>query len=116
MRLPWRMVASVGVGNLLNPLNSSMIAVALVNLSNDLGITVATATWVVSAFYIGGAIGMPLMGQLADRYGPRRIFNLGLVLVGVTGALAPLSPSLAVLLAIRFVQAIGTSAPYPAGQ
>src|SRR6185312_15237247 len=89
--VPWRLVAGVGVGNLLNPLNSSMIAVALVNLSGDFGVGLATATWMVSAFYIGGAVGMPLMGQLADRFGPRRVFTLGLLLVAATSAAAPIS-------------------------
>src|SRR5581483_7815340 len=101
--VPWRLVAGVGVGNLLNPLNSSMIAVALVNLSSDFGVGLATATWMVSAFYIGGAVGMPLMGQLADRVGPRRIFILGLLLVAVTSAAAPVAATLAILIVIRFL-------------
>ena len=41
--------------------------------------------------------------------------SLGLVLVGVAGALAPLAPSFGWLLAVRIVQAFGTSAAYPAG-
>ena len=41
------MVASVSLGTLLNPLNSSMIAVALVNLSADFGVSLATVTWLV---------------------------------------------------------------------
>jgi MFS family permease len=109
-----RIVGGLAVGNLLNPLNSSMIAVALVNLSADFGVPLATVTWVVSAFYIGGGIGMPLMGQLADRFGARRVLAAGLVLVGITSGLAPVAPSLAVLVGLRVFQAVGTSAPYPA--
>jgi MFS family permease len=113
--LRWRLVGAVLAGTLLNPLNSSMIAVALLDLSRDFGITIATTTWLVSGFYLGGAIGMPLMGRLADLFGPRRIFGLGLVLVGATGALAPLAPAFGWLLAIRIAQAFGTAAAYPAG-
>jgi MFS family permease len=109
------MVAAVAVGTLLNPLNSSMIAVALVSLSAGFDISLATATWLVSAFYLGGAIGYPLMGQLADRFGPRRVFNVGLVLVAITSALAPFSPALLILIGIRFLQSIGSSSAYPAG-
>jgi MFS family permease len=109
------MVAAVAVGTLLNPLNSSMIAVALVSLSAGFEVSLATATWLVSAFYLGGAIGYPLMGQLADRFGPRRVFNVGLILVAVTSALAPFSPALLLLIAIRFLQSIGSSSAYPAG-
>ncbi|MDQ6637799.1 MAG: MFS transporter [Candidatus Dormibacteraeota bacterium] len=108
-------MGSVLVGTLLNPLNSSMIAVALLSLGRSFGVSIATATWLVSGFYLGGAIGMPLMGRLADLFGPRRIFSLGLVLVGLTGAAAPLAPSFGWLLAIRVAQAFGTATAYPAG-
>jgi MFS family permease len=112
--MPRRIVAGLAVGNLLNPLNSSMIAVALVSLSGDFGVTLGTVTWVVSAFYLGGMVGMPLMGQLTDRLGARRVLAAGLVLVAVSSALAPLTRVLAVLVGLRVLQAVGTSAPYPA--
>jgi predicted MFS family arabinose efflux permease len=113
-RVPWKIVAALGSSNLLNPLNSSMIAVALVSLSSDLNVPLATVTWVVSAFYLGGMVGMPLMGQATDRFGPRRMLSVGLVLVAITSGLAPIAPTLTILLVLRFLQAIGTSAPYPA--
>src|SRR3954452_20568348 len=76
--LPWRLVGAVVAGTLLNPLNSSMISVALLRLSSDLQVGIATATWLVSGFALGGAVGMPLMGRLADYFGARRVFSLGL--------------------------------------
>lgn len=113
--LPRRLVGAVVAGTLLNALNSSMIAVALVNLQVDFRVSTVTVTWVVSSYYIAAAIGMPLMGRLADLFGPRRIFCIGLLLVGVTGVLAPFAPTFGWLLAIRVVQAVGTAAAYPAG-
>src|SRR5262245_61006205 len=110
--LPWRLVGAVTAGTLLNPLNASMIAVALLHLGGDFQVGIATATWLVSGFALGGAIGMPLMGRLAVQFGPRRIFSLGLLLVGLTSVLAPLAPSFGWLLGIRIVQAFGTAAAY----
>jgi MFS family permease len=55
------------------------------------------------------------MGRLADLLGPRRVFCAGWVLVGLTGALAPLAPAFGWLVVARVVQAIGTSAAFPAG-
>jgi len=114
-RPPWRLVGSVVTGTMLNPLNSSMIAVALLVLSMDFRVSISAATWLISGFYLGGAVGMPLMGRLADLFGPRRVFSLGLALVGLTGVVAPLANSVDWLLAVRVVQAFGTAAPYPAG-
>ena len=63
-------VAGLSLGTALNPLNSSMIAVALVVLRADFGLDVAAVTWVVTSFYLASAAGQPLMGRLADRFGP----------------------------------------------
>jgi len=114
-RLPWRLVGAVMAGTLLNPLNSSMIAVAVLSLGAAFRVSTITATWLISGFYLAGAIGMPLMGRLADQFGPRRVFSLGLLLVGLTSALAPLAPAFGWLLLVRIVQAFGTASAYPAG-
>ena len=113
--VPRRVVGTILLGTLLNPLNSSMIAVALVRLRDDFEVTLATASWLVSAFYLAAAVGQPLMGRIADLLGHRRLFCAGWVLVAVTGVLAPLAPSFGWLVTARAVQALGTSAAYPAG-
>ena len=100
-------------GTLLNPLNSSMIAVALVGIEHDFGSGVASATWLISAFYIAGAVGQPLMGKLADRFGPRRVFVIGLVVVCAVALLSPFAPDLGVLIAARVLLALGTSVAFP---
>jgi MFS family permease len=106
-------VAGLSLGTSLNPLNSSMIAVALVVLREDFGLDVATVTWVITAFYLTSAAGQPLMGRLADRFGPRRLFLLGMVLVAVTCALAPFAPNFALLCVARAFMALGTATAYP---
>ncbi|MDQ0692250.1 MFS family permease [Arthrobacter sp. W4I7] len=106
-------VAGLSLGTALNPLNSSMIAVALVVLRGDFGLDVAAVTWVVTSFYLASAAGQPVMGRLADRFGPRQMFMLGMALVAVTCALAPLAPNFALLCVARAVMALGTATAYP---
>ena len=106
-------VAGLSLGTALNPLNSSMIAVALVVLRADFELDVATVTWVITSFYLTSAAGQPLMGRLADRFGPRRLFLFGMALVGVTCALAPLAPNFALLCVARAFMALGTATAYP---
>ncbi|TLM84070.1 MFS transporter [Pseudarthrobacter sp. NamE5] len=106
-------LAGLSLGSALNPLNSSMIAVALVVLRADFGLDVAAVTWVVTSFYLASAAGQPVMGRLADRFGPRRMFMLGMALVAVTCALAPLAPNFALLCVARAVMALGTATAYP---
>ncbi|MFJ6356249.1 MFS transporter [Pseudarthrobacter oxydans] len=106
-------VAGLSLGTALNPLNSSMIAVALVVLRADFGLDVAAVTWVVTSFYLASAAGQPVMGRLADRFGPRRMFMLGMALVALTCAMAPFAPNFALLCVARAVMALGTATAYP---
>src|SRR3989454_4725097 len=110
-----RLVSAVLAGTLLNPLNSSMIAVVLVLIQSDFRVSMATASWLLSGFAMAAAVAQPLMGRLADLFGPRRIFCIGLLLVGVASVLAPRAPAFGWLIACRMLQACGTSAAYPAG-
>jgi MFS family permease len=110
-----RLIGAVLAGTLLNPLNSSMIAVALVLIQSHFRVNVATVSWLLSGFALAAAVAQPVMGRLADLFGPRRIFCTGLLLVGVASVLAPLAPAFGWLIACRMLQAFGTSAAYPAG-
>src|SRR5499427_9241417 len=110
-----RLISAVLAGTLLNPLNSSMIAVALVLIQADFRVSVATASWLLSGFSLAAAVAQPLMGRCADLFGPRRVFCTGLLVVGVASVLAPLAPAFGWLIACRMLQALGTSAAYPAG-
>src|SRR5690348_8877574 len=111
----WRMLLVIALGTILNPLNSSMVAVALVAIHTDFRIDIGTSTWMVSAFYLTGAVGQPLMGRLADLLGARRVFLTGVSVAAVVCALAPLSPTFGWLVAARAVQALATSTAFPSG-
>ncbi|QHA10102.1 MFS transporter [Streptomyces broussonetiae] len=102
------------VGSVLNPINSSMIAVALVPIGVAFGAPPAETVWLVSALYLATAVGQPVIGRLVDMYGPRRLYLCGTALVGIAGLLGALAPSLGALIAARVLLGFGTSAAYPA--
>jgi MFS family permease len=114
-QVPRRIAVSVALGTLLNPLNSSMIAVALVSLESDFHVGLAQASWLISSFYLAASVAQPLMGRLADRFGPRRVYATGLTIVGGTGVLVLLAPGFGWVVAARILQAVGSSAAYPSG-
>jgi len=111
---PTSLVVTVALGTLLNPLNSSMIAIALVPVQREFEVGVATVSWLVSAFYLSAAVGQPLVGRLVDLLGGRRLFIAGLVTAGTVSLLAPLVPGFWWLVGMRVLLAIGTSAAFPA--
>jgi MFS family permease len=113
-RLPTRLVVPIALGTLLQALNSSMIAVALVQI-RDAFHAGTSASWLISALYLATAVGAPTMGRIADVIGPRRVFLGGLVLIAVAAVAAPFAPDIGTLIVCRVLLGIGCSAPYPAG-
>ncbi|MFJ8196660.1 MFS transporter [Streptomyces sp. NPDC096152] len=109
-----RLIAPMVLGSVLNPVNSSMIAVALVPIGVAFGAPPATTVWLVTALYLATAVGQPVAGRLVDMYGPRRLYLAGTALVGVAGLLGALAPSLGALIGARVLLGFGTSAAYPA--
>nr|WP_234438352.1 MFS transporter [Streptomyces sp. NRRL S-340] len=109
-----RLIAPMILGSVLNPVNSSMIAVALVPIGTAFGAPPAQTVWLVSALYLATAVGQPVIGRLVDTYGPRRLYLAGTALVGVAGLLGALAPSLGALVGARVLLGLGTSAAYPA--
>ncbi|MEV7602295.1 MFS transporter [Kitasatospora sp. NPDC089797] len=102
------------LGSVLNPINSSMIAVALVPVGLAFGAPPAETAWLVSGLYLATAVGQPVIGRLVDTYGPRRLYLAGTALVGLAGLVGVLAPSLGLLVVARVLLGIGTSAAYPA--
>ncbi len=100
---------SVGLGILLNPLNSSMVSVAIPRLQNVFHLDFTVVSWIIFSFYIASAIAQPIMGKASDLFGRRRIFLSGLVVSFAASILAPLSPNFGWLIVFRIVQSIGTS-------
>ncbi|MGY4691592.1 MFS transporter [Salibacterium sp. K-3] len=113
IKRPWLLVVTIGLGTLLNPLNSSMISVALTRLQDEFSLTFAAASWLVSIFYLTSAAAQPVMGKLGDMFGPKRLFLSGLSVSALASLLAVFSPNLIFLLLCRALQALGSSTLYP---
>ncbi|MFC5952894.1 MFS transporter, partial [Pseudonocardia lutea] len=111
---PRSLVLSLVLGSILNPVNSSIIAVALIPIGVAMGASPAATTWLVSGLYLATAVGQPVVGRLVDAFGPRPLFLIGAVMTVAGGVLGALAPNLAVLVAARVVLGIGTCAGYPA--
>ncbi|MDH6565505.1 MFS family permease [Streptomyces sp. SAI-117] len=109
-----RLIAPMILGSVLNPVNSSMLAVALVPIGHAFGVPPSQTAWLVSGLYLATAVGQPVIGRLVDAFGPRRLYLLGTALAGLAGLLGTLAPTLWVLVASRVLLGFGTSAAFPA--
>ncbi|HEY2194082.1 MAG TPA: MFS transporter [Actinomycetospora sp.] len=109
-----RLIAPMVLGSILNPVNSSLIAVALVPIGIALGAPASETAWLVSGLYLATAVGQPVTGRLVDLYGPRPLYLVGTALVGLGGLLGALAPDIWTLVGARVLLGLGTCAGYPA--
>ncbi|MFE6664371.1 MFS transporter [Streptomyces sp. NPDC057697] len=77
------------------------------------GSSLASLSWVLNAYAIVFAALLVVAGRLADRYGHRRGFLLGLAVFTVASALCALAPGVGWLVAARALQAAGAAALMP---
>lgn len=109
----WTFTTPLYVGAGLNPVNSSIIATALVPIATELHVSVGSTAVLVSSLYLASAIAQPTAGKLAEVLGARRVFLFGIVLVLLGGVVGGLGRNLAMLTVARVLVGIGTSAAFP---
>ncbi|KXZ17099.1 MFS transporter [Bacillus nakamurai] len=108
-------LTAVASGTMLNPLNSSMISLALHSIQHQFHLSFTTVSWLISSFYLASAVAQPVTGKLGDMLGRKKLFLFGLLLVAVSAVGAPFAPTFMTLLIMRLFQSIGSSAIYPSG-
>ncbi len=106
---PYKIVAATSFGIFLSALDASIVNVSLFTMKESLGVTISAIQWVVVAYLLVMTSTMPLMGKLGDRYGKKRIFQLGM-LVFIAGSFAcAISIGFEMLVLGRVFQALGAA-------
>jgi EmrB/QacA subfamily drug resistance transporter len=87
MARKWWTLLAVCLGTFMLLLDVTIVNVALPDIQKDLGSSLSDLQWVVDAYSLGLASLLLTFGSLADRFGRRRVFALGLVLFSAASAL-----------------------------
>lgn len=98
----------------IGTLDNTVANVALPSIQRDLKASVQDLQWVVDAYVLVRGSLLFSAGAVGDRFGRRRIFQIGLVVFGVGSLLSSLSPTPTLLIASRVLQAVGGAALTPA--
>ncbi|WP_250030291.1 MFS transporter [Paractinoplanes maris] len=85
----------------------AVVNVALPAIGRDLDASVSGLQWTVDAYVLVLAGFLVMAGSAADRWGRRRVFQLGLATFGLGSLLCGLAPSIGWLIAARVLQAVG---------
>ena len=105
-RARWVLAATVGASGLAM-LDATAVNVALPAIGDGLHAPVSGLQWTINAYTLTLASLILLSGSLADRYGRRRIFQLGIAWFGVASLLCALAPNIVLLNLARAFQGIG---------
>lgn len=90
-------------------MDATIVNVAIPSVRTDLGATASQLQWVIDIYTLVLASLLMLSGAMGDRFGRRRVFQIGLTVFAVGSLLCSLAPGIDALIAARFVQAIGGS-------
>ncbi len=107
-------VAVLLTANFTLAVDFSVLNVALPQIGRDLGFSTANLQWVLTAFALCAAGFTLFFGRVADLFGRKRLFLLGIGLLGVSSLVAGIANGPAVLLSARVGQGIATAMVTPA--
>lgn len=112
-RRDWLTLAFVCLAIWIQTVDATVVNVALPEIGEDLNATNADLQWVMDAFNVALA-GVILLGSgLADRFGRKRICELGILLFAVSSVAAALSTNIQQLLLARVVMGVATALVLP---
>src|SRR5437763_1934440 len=95
-------------------LDNTVVNVALPTMQRDLHVSISQLEWVVIAYALTFAALLITGGKLADLYGRRRIFVLGLIVFTLSSLACGLAPTAGFLIGARAVQGVGAALMNPA--
>jgi EmrB/QacA subfamily drug resistance transporter len=87
----------------------TIVNVALPSIQRNFHASVSDLQWTIDAYSLVIACLLMLSGSMADRFGRRRVFQVGLFIFALGSLLCSVAPGLGWLVAFRGMQAIGGS-------
>jgi EmrB/QacA subfamily drug resistance transporter len=110
----WWTLAAVAFGLFMIMLDNTVVNVALPSIQRELGVGLSELEWIVSGYALTFAALMLVGGKLADAYGRRLLFVVGIAVFTLASLACGLSTSGEMLIAARVAQGVGAALMNPA--
>src|SRR5581483_10141028 len=108
-RSRWWLLASILFGLLSTNITFTIFNVALDDISRNLHTTQSTLTWAITGPLLVVGVSAPLLGNLGDLYGHRRLYLFGLVGSLVCAALTVVAWNAPSLIVARLFSGLGSA-------
>jgi len=110
--LPW----IVAVALFMEQLDTTIVNTAVPAMAANLGVTPLSLKAVVTSYILSLAVGIPVSGWMADRFGTRRVFFTAVAVFTFSSILCGLALNLPMLVAGRILQGAGAAMMMPVGR
>jgi EmrB/QacA subfamily drug resistance transporter len=111
----WRIFGVMMIGWAMALLDISIVNISIPELQDEMSTDIATVTWVINAYNIVFAVLLVSMGRLADQFGRKRFFILGLAVFTIGSGLCAAAWSVEWLVVFRVIQGAGAGILAPLG-
>ncbi|RAY13486.1 MFS transporter [Actinomadura craniellae] len=111
---PWLTLVAVALGVMMVGLDATVVSIANPAIARDLGGGLSGLQWVTNAYLLALAVTLIPAGKIADRFGRRRVFLVGVVGFAVSSVLIGLSGGLGMVIFWRVLQGFAGALLQPA--
>ncbi len=111
----WLVLANVMMGTFMVVLDATIVDVSLAKIMATFGIGVDDVKWVATGYLLAFAVAIPTAGWVADHFGHKRTYALGLALFTLGSFLCSVSWAYLPLVLFRIVQGLGGGLMMPVG-
>ena len=105
----WMTLVILGSTILLTMYGETMLLPAIPDIITEFNISYNTASWILTAYLIAGAVMTPISGKLSDIYGRKKIVLIIMLIYLIGIFLGGLSSNITILILSRIIQGIGIS-------
>ncbi|MDP3669357.1 MAG: DHA2 family efflux MFS transporter permease subunit [Telluria sp.] len=110
--LPWLVASAL----FMEQLDATILNTAVPSIAASLQVAPLSLKAVVTSYILSLAVGIPVSGWIADRFGTRRVFAVAIGIFTFASILCGLSQNLPMLVAARLLQGIGGAMMIPVGR
>jgi len=113
-RRPGLTLATLCLAVLVAQIDTAVVNLANRSIGDDLDVGVGAMQWILDSYNLVYALLLPTGGLLADLYGRRRLFMIGVAIFAIASLMCAAAPSASVLIASRAVTGLGAAFLVPA--
>lgn len=110
---PWPALWALVLGFFMILVDSTIVSVANPKIMEGLNTDINSVIWVTSAYLLAYAVPLLVTGRLGDKYGPKNLYLIGLLVFTLASLWCGLSGDISTLIIARVVQGLGASMMTP---